>query len=463
MDALKNIEVKMRKEGLGDLAIAAFRQNYQALVTGETGLVSESEIEAVRDLPRLEEVAGNGHPEAGLMAQAAVLKLNGGLGTGMGLDKAKSLITIKDGLTFLDLIARQILHQREVYKCPIPFCLMNSFSTRQDTLEYLGSYPDLGGGLALDFVQSKVPKIDAESLEAVQWPRNESLEWCPPGHGDLYPSLAASGLLEAYLKKGIRYLFVSNADNLGASLDIQILRYFAGKNFSFMMEVAERTASDKKGGHLAIRKSSGRFLLRESAQCPEADNEAFQDTGKHRFFNTNNLWINLEVLQKRLAEAGGFIPLPLIRNSKTVDPKDPSSPKVYQLETAMGAAIEAFEGTGALVVPRTRFAPVKACSDLLVLRSDAYVVQEDWTLKQSEDCPVLPVVKLDESHYKKVSDFEELFAKGVPSLKACTELKVQGRVRFSGDVVCRGKVMVTNLSGEEKTLSSGTYSSEVLL
>lgn len=462
MTVLKDIEDKMRKEGLGDLAIAAFQKNYRALIAGDTGLLPESEIEAVRDLPRYEDLP-SGKPDAELMAQAAVLKLNGGLGTGMGLDKAKSLITVKEGLTFLDLIARQILHQRKTYGCEIPFCLMNSFSTRQDTLDYLARYPGLAGGLTLDFIQSKVPKIDAKTMAPVSWPKNETMEWCPPGHGDLYPSLAASGLLEAYLAKGIRYLFVSNADNLGASLDPRILRHVAEKKLPFMMEVAERTAADRKGGHLAIRKSNGRFLLRESAQCPDADSGTFQDITKHRFFNTNNLWINLEALRDRLKEEGGFLPLPLIRNVKTVDPKDAASPKVYQLETAMGAAIESFVGTGALMVPRTRFAPVKSCSDLLVLRSDAYKVTEDWTLRQSEACQVLPVVKLDEAYYKKVSDFETLFAQGVPSLKNCGILVVVGPVKFEASVAFEGQVKVVNSGTEEKLLSRGSYSADITL
>ena len=110
--------------------------------------------------------------------------------------------------------------------------------------------------------------------------------------------------------------------------------------------------------------------------CADEDEAAFQDVTKHRFFNTNNLWIRLDKLKEIIDKNGGFIPLPMIKNKKTVDPKDDTSQKVVQLETAMGAAIECFEGATAIVVPRTRFAPVKKCNDLLLLRSDAYIIQD---------------------------------------------------------------------------------------
>lgn len=191
---------------------------------------------------------------------------------------------------------------------------------------------------------------------------NRDNEWCPPGHGDLYAALVGSGSLDRLLRDGFKYMFVSNSDNLGASLDLKILTYFAQKDASFMMECCERTENDKKGGHLAIRKGDKHLILRESAMCADADEPAFQDITKHRFFNTNNLWIRLDKLKEIIDKNGGFIPLPMIMNKKTVDPKDDSSQKVVQLETAMGAAIECFDGATAITVPRTRFAPVKKVS-----------------------------------------------------------------------------------------------------
>lgn len=95
---------------------------------------------------------------------------------------------------------------------------------------------------------------------------------------------------------------------------------------------------------------------------------------RHKFFNTNNIWINLPKLAAKMDEAGGVMKLPLIKNKKTVNPRDGTTTPVFQLETAMGSAIENFDDAAAIVVPRSRFAPVKTCNDLFTLRSDAYKV-----------------------------------------------------------------------------------------
>merc|ERR1711988_1053435 len=136
--------------------------------------------------------------------------------------------------------------------------LMNSFSTSDDTLSYLSKYTDLAAdGLPLEFQQNKAPKVTAEDLSPASWEKNPSNEWCPPGHGDLYPAMLGSGTLDKLLEKGYKYMFVSNSDNLGATMDLKILSYFAAQEAPFMMEVADRTEADKKGGHLAKKKADG--------------------------------------------------------------------------------------------------------------------------------------------------------------------------------------------------------------
>ncbi|CAE7742840.1 UGP1, partial [Symbiodinium pilosum] len=169
-------------------------------------------------------------------------------------------------------------------------------------------------------------------------------------------------------------MFVSNSDNLGATMDLRLLTYFADSGAPFLMEVAARTDADKKGGHLAVMKSGGGLTLRESAQCPKEDEGAFQDVSKYTYFNTNNLWVHLGKLHELFEKNGGALPLPVMKNDKTVDPRDKKSTKVIQLETAMGAAISCFEGAQAIKIPRTRFAPVKKTDDLFALRSDAYTL-----------------------------------------------------------------------------------------
>ncbi len=442
---------KMRAAGSTEAAMRAFQHSYESLIAGQTGMISEAEIQPVSSLPRLEEIPKTANPA--MLSQCVVLKLNGGLGTGMGLERAKSLLEVKDGLTFLDFILKQILFLREKHGVPLRFLFMNSFSTSRDTLEFLRKYPKVGAPETLELMQNQVPKVDAKTLKPAAWPENHQLEWCPPGHGDLYPSLLGSGLLDRLLSDGVKYLFVSNADNLGATLDLTLLTYFAESGKPFLMEVAERTASDRKGGHLAQR--HGKLLLRESAQCPDADQASFQDIQRHRFFNTNNLWVRLDYLKKQLDANSGFIPLPMIKNAKTVDPRSKTSLPVLQLETAMGAAIECFDDAGAIVVPRSRFAPVKTTSDLLALRSDAYHVTEDWRIALNSPQP--PTIDLDSNHYKMVDQLDEKLSGGVPSLKDCRELTVRGPVQFSSNNILRGKVSLKNNSATPQPLPPGEY------
>ncbi|EED93174.1 hypothetical protein THAPSDRAFT_262059, partial [Thalassiosira pseudonana CCMP1335] len=419
-------------------AISAFESTFNSLVSGNTGMIPESTITPVPELVHTDSITAK--PNAGLLAETVVLKLNGGLGTGMGLDKAKSLLEVKNGDTFLDLTAKQVMCMRKDFGENVKFMLMNSFSTSDDTME---------------FFRTKYPSLAAEEgLEMLQNKSDPSNEWCPPGHGDLYAALIGSGRLAALLKSGYKYMFVSNSDNLGATLDLKILTHFADTNASFMMECCERTENDKKGGHLAIRNSDQHLILRESAMCADEDENEFQDITKHRFFNTNNLWIRLDKLQEIVEKFGGFIPLPMIMNSKTVDPKDDNSQKVVQLETAMGAAIECFDGASAVIVPRTRFAPVKKCNDLLLLRSDAYVITEDFRPVLNPACGgVAPVIDLDSKKYKLVGALEDATVNGCPSLVNCKRLKVKGVVRFGRSTRFVGSVSITNTSDESKYVS----------
>jgi UTP--glucose-1-phosphate uridylyltransferase len=430
---------KMRREGLPQIAIDTFAHYEELLRAGDEGTLPESELEPLDEVQGADEL-----PEADEsdLERAVVLKLNGGLGTSMGMTKAKSLLEVKDGHTFLDVIARQVLHLRERHGARIPLLLMDSFATRDDTLEALERHAELKlDGLPLDFMQGKVPKLLADGFEPVSWEEDPKLEWAPPGHGDVFTSLASSGMLDTLLEQGYKYLFLSNSDNLGAVLDPRILSWFAREELPFLSEVVDRTEADRKGGHLARRKDGGGLVLRETAQVPDEDQDAFEDTERHRFFNANNIWVSLRALKRALDERDGVLGLPMIVNSKTVDPSDPSSPGVVQLETAMGAAIGAFEGAAALHVPRSRFAPVKTTSHLLVVRSDAYELAEDWTVQLAPERDAAPIVELSDE-FKLLRDFESRFAGGPPSLVEAQRLDVEGDVRFGRDVRVRGRVRV---------------------
>jgi UTP--glucose-1-phosphate uridylyltransferase len=430
---------KMRADGLPEDAVETFALYEAKLREGETGVLPESEIEPLDDLPDAAELPD---ADGSALGKAVVLKLNGGLGTSMGMTKAKSLLEVKEGLSFLDIIVRQVMHLRERHAgAALPLLFMNSFATRDDTLAALRRYPDLQvGDLPLDFMQGRVPKLLEDGFEPVEWKADPSLEWAPPGHGDVYSSLRTSGMLERLLDEGYRYLFLSNSDNLGAVLEPRILEWFAREGFPFLSESTDRTESDRKGGHLARRRDDGRLVLRETAQTPDEDVESFEDISRHRYFNCNNIWVDLEALDRTLDERDGVLGLPMIVNRKTVDPGDSSSPAVVQLETAMGAAVGVFEGAAAIRVPRARFAPVKKTDDLLVVRSDAYALAEDFTVRLARERA--PVVSLDSDYYKLLRDFEQRFSGGAPSLVDCERLTVEGDVTFGRGVKVRGEVTV---------------------
>jgi len=455
---------KMQAAGLSESAIRAFRGSYAALRAGETGMIPENTIAAAQNLPRADDLSA---PDAGrasaLLKQTVLIKLNGGLGTGMGLEKAKSLLPVRGEDTFLDLIAKQVLRLRSQTGGEVPiFMLMNSFSTSEDTAAHLAArFPQLGGRETWELMQNKVPKVLASSLEPAAWSANPDQEWCPPGHGDIYACLVGSGWLDRLLSGGVRYAFVSNSDNLGATLDPAILAWFADSGMPFAMEVTRRTESDKKGGHLAVRLRDGRFLLRESAQCPKDDEAHFQNIDLHRYFNTNNLWIDLEALKLALEANDGLIPLPPIMNKKTVDPRDGSSPAVIQVETAMGAAIECFAGAGAIEVSRVRFAPVKTTSDLLCVRSNAYVLGEDFCLRLHPTRNGQPPhLHLDQKLCKLVDGLEKNFPH-TPSLLHCHSLLVHGPVECGAGVVFKGDAVIHNHTSAPVKIKAGVHEGQI--
>lgn len=453
---LSIFETKMREAGLSPEARAAFHYALESLSTGQTGMLPETSLLPVEKLPDLSSLVSEGlQADPTLPGRTGILKLNGGLGTGMGLEYAKSLLEVRPGKTFLDLTGDQIRHLRTKTGTRVPLFLLNSFSTSCDTLAWLTRNPDLGAAGDIELLQNKIPKIDVASMLPVTWPPNPELEWCPPGHGDLYPVLASEHRIEKLVQKGIRYLFVSNSDNLGATLDPVILTWFAQSGAPFAMEVTKRTESDRKGGHLA-RTAKG-FVLRESAQCPDSDLVFFQDITRHRFFNTNNLWLDLEQLEPALRSNGGFLPLPVIQNRKTVDPRLSDSSPVLQLETAMGAAIQCFPDAAAIDVPRSRFAPVKTTADLLALRSDAYSVGSDGVVSLAECRAGTPPAILLDSSYKLVDTLENTLSDGIPSLIECRSLAIQGPFHFSENTVFKGDVRLKNSQKSPFVLPPGVY------
>ncbi len=441
----------MTDAGVPQRAIDVFTSFYSQLEGGATGMIAEADVEPLTDLERAAELELD---EAGsdAVATTAVIKLNGGLGTSMGMDRAKSLLPVRADLTFLDIIVGQVEHVRRTHDVALPLLFMNSFRTQDDTLAALARHADLVvGDLPLDFLQNREPKLRADDLAPVEWPDDPSLEWCPPGHGDLYTALETSGVLAALLDAGFRYVTVSNSDNLGAAPDPAMMEWFAASGAPYAAEVCRRTPADVKGGHLVVRRDDGRLVLRETAQTPEDDAEAAADISRHPYFHTNNLWFDLEQLAQTLADRDGVLGLPLIRNEKTVDPTDPSSPRVVQIESAMGAAVEVFDGATAIEVDRSRFVGVKTTNDLMLLRSDVYEVGEDFRLRAQVE-PAL--IDLDRRFYTTIADFDARVPEP-PSLVGATSLTVRGDWTFGRGVVVSGEVRLDD-EGTARTIPGDT-------
>ncbi len=431
---------KMRHRGISPLGILSFCRNLARLRRGEKHLLSEADLQPVGPLASLEGLGPSEEAEGRRsLARTVHIVLNGGLATSMGGQGPKALLEVRPGRTFLDVLLSRTSGPRLLF--------MLSSATQQ------GCLPKIEQALGEDrlpwhFLQHEVPRLDPETLLPISWPEDPEREWCPPGHGDLYVALADHGLLPRLLEAGYRYAFVSNVDNLAAWPDPRILGHMVRRRLPFLMEVCARTAADRKGGHLA-RTQEGYLVLRERAQCPPEDLDAFEDTKRYPWFNTNNLWIDLQQLSELLENRGGLLDLPLILNLKPTDPARPESPPALQLETAAGAAIEVFEGADALAVPRSRFAPVKTLGDLLAVRSDAYVLREAEGRLEPAVMPP-PAVRLDRQAFVTPLDLDRAFPHGPPSLKGCCRLEVRGKVRFGRNVVVQGEAVV--LGGERSPL-----------
>ncbi|TGD90636.1 UTP--glucose-1-phosphate uridylyltransferase [Mycolicibacterium sp. CH28] len=441
---------KMRDAGVPEQAIRVFSSFYRQLEEGSCGLIPESDITPLENITHVDHLDFDAESLRAAASATVVIKLNGGLGTTMGMDKAKSLLPVKDGLSFLDLIAHQIRHVRTELDVGLPVLFMDSFRTHRDTLDALSAYPDLRvDGLPLGFVQNREPKLTIDDLAPVTWPADPELEWCPPGHADLFTAIDTSGVLDVLIDLGYRYASVSNADNLGAYPDPAMMAWFAASGASCAAEVCRRTAADVKGGHFVIRRADGRLVLRESAQIDPDDYSVASDRSVHRYLNTNNMWFDLRALRSALDRNAGVLDLPLIRNEKNVDPSDPQSPRIIQIESAVGAAISVFDTSTAIEVERERFMPVKTTNDLALIRSDVYELRPDHRLRAV--CDMLPSVDLDPQFFGLIGDFEARMATAL-SLCGATSLSIRGDWRIGENVTVRGNVVLDADRGQRHLL-----------
>ncbi len=158
---------KLRAEGLGEAAVESFAHYLRLLREGDTGTLPEAEIEPVDDVPDMEALPEDPETARDALDRVVVLKLNGGLGTSMGMTQAKSLLQVQGRPHVPGSPRRPGPGAAESGPArALPLVLMNSFATHEDSLAALRRHDGLDTGLPLDFLQNKVPKLDAETLDA---------------------------------------------------------------------------------------------------------------------------------------------------------------------------------------------------------------------------------------------------------------------------------------------------------
>ncbi|PIA60580.1 hypothetical protein AQUCO_00300223v1 [Aquilegia coerulea] len=368
-----------------------------------------------------------------ILDKVAVLKLNGGLGTSMGFTGPRSLIEVRNGLTFLDFTVVQVAALNSKYGCNVPLLLMNSINTHDDTQKALEKYSKSNINIHT-FNQSQYPLLGVEDFSPLPSKgQTAKYEWYPPGHGDVFPGLINSGLLDTLLGQGREYVFVANADNLGAVVDLNILKHLVENECEYCMEVTPKTLADGKGGTLISYEE--KLQLMEIAQVPGERVNEFKSMEKFNIFNTNNLWVNLKGI-KRLAEADAF-KMEIIPIFKEVE-----GGKALQLEMAAGAAIRFFDKPVVVSVPRSRFLPVKETSELLLVQSDLYTLAGGFVVQnQARTNPFNPFIELGPD-FKMVSNFLSRF-KSIPSIIELDSLNVIGDVWFGSGIILKGNVMIS--------------------
>jgi len=456
-DTVKDPQTKKKFETEMDNFFTLFRRYLKDKAKGSTldwDRISPPQVDQVVPYDDIKP-----QPDGSVLSKLAVLKLNGGLGTSMGCVGPKSVIEVRDGMSFLDLSVRQIEYLNQKHNVNVPFLLMNSFNTDDDTQNIIKKYQ----GHEVDirtFNQSRYPRILKDSLLPVPKSFDSPIsDWYPPGHGDVFESLYNSGTLDELLEKGVEYLFLSNVDNLGATVDPRILQHMIDTDSEYIMELTDETKADVKGGTIIDYEGTVRLL--EIAQVSKEHVQEFKSIKKFKYFNTNNIWLSLKAI-KRIVE-NGELELEIIPNAKTVSvgAKGESDISVLQLETAVGAAIRHFENGHGVNVPRRRFLPVKTSSDLMLVKSDLYSLQHGELSMDGSRFGPAPLIKLG-THFKKVSDFQNRIP-SIPRILELDHLTITGAVNLGRNVTLKGTVIIVANEGSTIDIPPGSILENVVV
>ncbi|MBF0359835.1 MAG: UTP--glucose-1-phosphate uridylyltransferase [Oligoflexia bacterium] len=435
-----------------DENMKAFFHMFFKLIRGEKALISGDDYQqlAINEMLNLKEINSEEKKRLKKIGEKLLKEgnvvfanLNGGLGTSMGCEGPKSVMEVKNKKSFLDLRIEQI---KAISKKVggdskssnlLPFALMNSFNTTEDTNRALK-----GKISHDDFEQNMFPRIlvtkkgDKTFYSPFKSEVRDADEWNPPGHGDFYAAAYGSGWLDELKKKGVKYIFMANADNLGAIPDSVIVGYIADKRVQILTEVTEKSKADVKGGGFGRSLRSGRIMNIEVAQVSDKNPKDMKKFESMPSFNTNNMIMEVDALIERMSKEG-------VRTSMIVNPKIVEGKQVIQLESAIASAIEGFERSVVALVPRDRFLPVKKIGDMIALSSDLFVIAEDGVPRLNPAREVgggLNDIKIDFGDWK-LKDAKESIKGNISLLNAknvgvkCKNLVIENGVSFANDVV----------------------------
>ncbi|KAH8814376.1 putative UTP--glucose-1-phosphate uridylyltransferase [Hyaloscypha sp. PMI_1271] len=456
-DTVKDPEEKKLFETEMDNFFALFRRYLNDKAKGNTLDWERIAPPAPNQVVDYNELANS--ESVGFLNKLAVLKLNGGLGTSMGCVGPKSVIEVRDGMSFLDLSVRQIEYLNRTYDVNVPFILMNSFNTDDDTQNIIKKYEGHNIDI-LTFNQSRYPRILKDSMLPAPKSFNSPIsDWYPPGHGDVFESLYNSGILDKLIERGVEILFLSNVDNLGAVVDLRILQHMVETEAEYIMELTDKTKADVKGGTIIDYEGSVRLL--EIAQVPKEHVNEFKSIKKFKYFNTNNIWLNLKAV-KRIVE-NSELEMEIIPNNKSIpaDKKGESDISIVQLETAVGAAIRHFHNAHGVNVPRRRFLPVKTCSDLMLVKSDLYSLKHGQLQIDPNRFGPAPLIKLG-NDFKKVSDFQKRIG-SIPKIIELDHLTITGAVNLGRGVTLKGTVIIVATEGSTIDIPPGSILENVVV
>lgn len=345
-----------------------------------------------------------GLSEKVLLEKLVIVKFNGSLGTRIGFSGPKCTMEIGGGLTCLDLIINQIEDLNAKYGCNIPLLLLNAGSAHRGVLKFLEKHPNKN----IHCVPQSSLHLDSFSNSSAKGQDNED-EMNSFNLAEVVLPLVNSGKLGELSSQGKEFILMLGSDNLAQVVDLKILYHMMENDIGFCLEVMPKSSE-----------------IEESKQSQNEEDTPIPTTKKNWKF-VDTVWMGIQsienILEGRAAEENLTI-------SKL------------------------FDNHFSLSVPKSRYLPVEATSDLFLLQSDLYTLSEGTvTRNTARENPTDPSIELGPL-FKTVNDFQERF-KSIPSIIGLDSLKVAGDVSFGTGITLKGKVNIHARPGTRIEIPDG--------